>query len=63
MAKEHKHFMQKAVKPSHKGLFTAKAKAQGESVHEYAEQEKHAGGTLGREANLALVFEHTAHRG
>lgn len=58
-----KKWMQKAVKPSHKGLFTSKAHAAGESVHEYAEEKKHAGGTLGREANLALVFEHTAHRG
>lgn len=58
-----KHWMQGAVKPSHKGLFTKKAEAAGESVHEYAEEKKNAGGTLGREANLALVFEHTAYRG
>jgi hypothetical protein len=61
MSKSKKHWMQKAVPESHKGIFTAKAKAHGESVHEYAEQEKHAGGKLGKEANLALTFEDHAH--
>jgi hypothetical protein len=53
-----KHWMQGAVKPSHKGLFTAKANAAGKSVHEYAVEKKHAKGKLGKEARLALVFEH-----
>ena len=42
------------IKPSHKGLFTKKAHAAGESVSRYAEQEKFAGGKLGKEANFAL---------
>lgn len=52
-----RHWMASAVKPSHKGKFTAKAEAAGKSVHEYAEEKKHAGGTLGKEASLALTFE------
>lgn len=49
-------FMQSAVKPSHKGKFAAKAKKAGKSTEAYAEDEKHAPGTLGREARLALIF-------
>jgi hypothetical protein len=41
------------IKPENKGKFTAKAKAAGKSVAEYAQEEKHAGGTLGKEANFA----------
>ena len=55
-------WMKAAVPESHKGLFTKKADAAGKSVHEYAEEEKHAGGTLGKEANLALTFENEAHK-
>jgi hypothetical protein len=39
---------------AHPGKFSAKAKAAGETTREYAQQEKHAGGTLGKEANFAL---------
>lgn len=53
--------MQEAVK--HPGSFTREAKGAGESVHEYAEKEKHASGTLGERARLALTFEKVAHRG
>jgi hypothetical protein len=53
--------MQKAVK--HPGSFTRAAKAHGMSVHAYAEQEKHASGTLGKRARLALIFEeHRPHK-
>lgn len=55
-------WMQKAVPEKNKGKFTRKAEKAGMSVHEYAEREKHAGGTLGREANLALTFEKHAHK-
>jgi hypothetical protein len=41
------------IKPENKGKFTAKAKAAGKTVHEYAEEKKDAGGTLGKEANFA----------
>ena len=45
-----------AVKPSHKGLFKAKAKAAGMSTAAYAEKEKDAPGALGKEARLAKEF-------
>lgn len=50
--------MQGAVEPSHEGKFSAKAKRAGMSTQAYAEKEKHAGRTLGKEANLALIFAH-----
>lgn len=52
------HWMQNAVKPSHEGKFSAKAKRAGESTAEYAHEKEHASGTLGKEARLALVFAH-----
>jgi hypothetical protein len=45
------------IKPANKGKFTAKAKAAGESVQEYANKEAHAGGKLGKEANFARMAE------
>lgn len=45
------------IKKSHKGLFTKKAKAAGKSVAEYAREEAHAGGALGKEANFARMAE------
>ena len=54
------HWMQAAVPKSHKGRFTKKAKAAGESVHEYAEEKKHAKGKTGAQARLALRFEQIA---
>lgn len=38
----------------HPGLFAEKAHRAGETTREYAEQEKHAGGKLGKEANFAI---------
>ena len=43
------------INPAHKGLFTKKAKAAGESVQGYANKEAHAGGKLGKEANFARM--------
>lgn len=43
------------INPAHKGLFTKKAHAAGKSVGEYAKEEAHAGGTLGKEANFARM--------
>ena len=43
------------IKPSHKGLFTKKAKAAGMSVQAYANKKAHAGGVLGKEANFARM--------
>lgn len=56
-AKTQGSWMQKAVIPSHKGLFTAKAKRAGMSVSEYAAKKADAPGTLGKEARLAQTFE------
>jgi hypothetical protein len=39
------------------GVFSAKAKAAGESTHAYAEEKKDAPGKLGKQARLALTFE------
>jgi len=52
-----KHWMQHAVPASHKGRFTKKAKAAGESVHEFAEEKQSAPGKTGAQARLALRFE------
>ena len=43
------------INPEHRGLFTAKAKAAGESVQEYANEKSGAGGKLGKEANFARM--------
>ena len=44
------------------GAFTKKAKEAGESVHAHAEAEKDAAGKTGKQARLALAFEHMAHK-
>lgn len=49
------HWIAKATSKN-KGKFSAKAKRSGMSTHAYAEKKKHAGGTLGREADLALTL-------
>ena len=43
------------INPANKGKFTAKAHAAGKSVQEYANEEAHAGGKLGKEANFARM--------
>ena len=53
-------WMQKAVIPSHKGLFGRKAKAAGFTTKEYAAKKASASGTLGKEARLAQTFEKLA---
>ena len=40
----------------HPGAFTAKAKAAGKSVAEYAAEKSDAPGTLGKQARLAQTF-------
>ena len=42
------------IKPSHEGIFSAKAKAAGKSVAEYAREKQHASGALGKQARFAL---------
>lgn len=46
-------WIQKAVPKSHRGIFTAKAKAADKSVAEYAKEKAHAPGKLGLEARFA----------
>lgn len=41
----------------HPGAFTKQAHEAGESVSEYAESKKHAGGTTGKRARLALTLK------
>jgi hypothetical protein len=48
--------MQSTVIPSHKGLFSAKAKRAGMTTQEYARKKASAAGTLGKEARLAETF-------
>lgn len=43
------------IEPSHRGLFTRKAHAAGESVQSYANKKAHAGGALGKQANFARM--------
>ncbi len=42
------------------GAFTAKAKAAGKGVQEYAREKQGAGGKLGKQARLALTFSKMA---
>jgi len=53
-------FIQKAIK--HPGAFTASAKSAGKSVGEYAQEKKHASGTVGRRARLAITLRKLAKR-
>jgi hypothetical protein len=46
-----------------KGVFAAAAERHGMSTRAYAQQEKHAGGTLGKRANLALAYMNAKHGG
>lgn len=55
------NWMASAVPPSHKGIFTAKAKKAGMSVPKYAAKEKNSSNTkLARQSNLAETFEKLA---
>lgn len=54
------NWMQGAVK--HKGAATAKAKAEGLSVHAWAIKHQNDPGTTGKQARLALTFEKQARK-
>ena len=58
---EAKHWISGAIK--HPGSFSKAAKSHHMSTHAFAEKEKHAGGKMGKKANLALTLEHMHHRG
>ena len=49
------HWIQKAVS-KHPGAFTAKANKAGKSVAAFAQSEKQAPGTVGKEARLAITL-------
>ena len=49
------HWIQGAIKRP--GAFTAKAKAAGKGVQEYAQEKAHAPGLLGEEARLARTLK------
>lgn len=51
--KKTKKWIKAATENSH-GQFRKKAESAGMSTHAYAEKEKHAGGLVGKQANLAL---------
>ncbi len=51
-----KGWMQDAVKPSRKGVFSAKAARAGMSTPAYAAKERKAPGALGKEARLSQTF-------
>lgn len=55
-----KNWIAGAIK--HPGSFTKEAKHADESVHEFAEEKKHASGKVGKRARLALTFEAMRHR-
>ena len=52
MAKK-KKWIQKAIKPSHRGEFKAKAEAAGKTTREFAKEHENSSGTLGKQARLA----------
>ncbi len=51
---EKEKWIQKAVPPSHEGLFTKQAKSRGKSVAELAQEKEHASGKIGQRARFAL---------
>lgn len=53
-----KRWMQKAVRPEHKGELTAKAKAAGQSPMAYAHSHAHSPGLTGQQARFALIAQH-----
>jgi hypothetical protein len=60
MAKK-KNWIKKGAS-EHPGLFAKKAEKAGETTREYAEEKKHAGGRLGKEANFALNAMGVSHK-
>ncbi len=60
-----KFWMQEAAEKMKKkgtvGSFTKSAKKAGKGVHEYAEEKKHASGTLGKRARFALAAAKAKH--
>ena len=60
------NWIKNAINPAHKGAFTRKAKAHGESVKEFAAQvtkpSSHASTQTKRQANLAKTLSGFKHR-
>ena len=57
-----KNWVKKAVKPENRGKFREKAERAGMSTRAYAEKEKNALGTLGKEARLATTLMGLSHK-
>lgn len=62
MADKKKKFIKVATKNAH-GQFSEKAKEAGKSTREYAEEQQHAPGKLGKQARLALTLMGLASHG
>lgn len=62
MKKPLSHIANEIEKKGTKGVFKAAAERAGKSTREYAEENKHASGKLGKRARLALTFM-SAHKG
>lgn len=61
--KRGKNWIQKAVPPSHKGLFTAEAKAHGEGVQEYASEVLAPGSKASTTTKRRAAFAKRAKKG
>ena len=57
-----KNWVKKAIPKAHRGKFREKAEAAGMSTAAYAEKEKGASGTLGKEARLAQTLMGMSHK-
>ncbi len=61
MAEKKKKWMKGVTEHMHKGVFSAKAKAAGESTSTFAHEHEGDGGKLGKEARLAETLMKAAH--
>lgn len=56
MAEKKKKWVKNVVEHMHKGAFSAKAEAAGESTGAYASEHEHDSGKLGKQARLAKTL-------
>jgi len=62
VAEKKKKWIQKAVKPSRRGVFKAKAEAAGKTTREFAKEHEGSSGALGKEARLAENLMGMSHK-
>jgi hypothetical protein len=62
VAEKRKKWISKAITPSHKGEFRAKAEAAGKSTREFAKEHEHDSGKTGAQARLAETLMGMRHR-